>query len=395
MTRLIKRIRRPTTTKRKQRQRFRFLDLPAELRQQIYRELLCSNHVYKPASRDGLARRYEYQIAILRCNKKINAEATPILYRNNCLLFFELDWRCDDEILRSRVQNLSKGQLMNDHAAVTLRKNASVCIQVASTPFQPSITQEKSRFVITFWELHMVAQRLWICLQTGDVLGIWSCDLRFQLSFKYRDYRNGLVDGLLGLRGPRLLLRTEITGIHPSISGLMSRTFRRRLLYMRDCIARASTFESRADDFLESGHSYWRISCLQELQRRGSIFEWYLPAEKLASTFRLVQKGRTGTTESDAVMDELRLYIVPYQQRTIGPRTGSPQSMRSSMAIDAHCNTHKVEMLLWPRDDGAWIRIASSILLHARFARPSWLLYGTSVSRRIRTTHPIHGPGER
>ncbi|KAL8993734.1 MAG: hypothetical protein Q9188_007250 [Gyalolechia gomerana] len=251
MMRLVERVRDLTTSKRKPKKRSPFLNLPPELRHQIYRELLCSRKVYRLASDDGVARRYEYQVAILRCNRQINAEATPVLYRDNCLLFFELDWFCKDEVLRLLVRPLFKDRLICDEAACTLRQRAAVHVRVTSDPWKwPGAG--KDLFVITPWELHMTTQRLWISLQTEDLVKIWSCDLRFQLLFKHEMYRHTLIDGLIGLRGPKPLFRGKVRGLEPSVARVMSETFETRTRHISECIVRASAFESRGDLLLES-----------------------------------------------------------------------------------------------------------------------------------------------
>ncbi|KAL8935133.1 MAG: hypothetical protein Q9216_005571 [Gyalolechia sp. 2 TL-2023] len=253
MMRLVERLRNLTTSKKKTKQCSWFLNLPPELRHQIYRELLCSSKVYQLASGDGIVRRYEYQVAILRCNRQINEEATPILYRENCLIFFELDWFCKDGVLRLLAQPKFKDRLMCDEAAATLRKRAAVHVHVTSDPWKwPHAGTDL--FVITPWELHMAAQRLWISLQPDNHVKIWSCDLRFQLLFKHNIHRHTLVDGLLGLRGPKPLVHSKVRGLGPSVSMAMSEIFQTRTQHISACIDRASAFESRGDLLLESGN---------------------------------------------------------------------------------------------------------------------------------------------
>ncbi|KAL9025989.1 MAG: hypothetical protein Q9196_005280 [Gyalolechia fulgens] len=249
--RLIERVRDHTRSKRQTEKDSPLLRLPLELRHQIFCELLCSKNVYQPVTSDAPARRYEYQVAILRCNRQINEEATPILYRDNCLLFFELDWFCADQGLRQLVLPLFKDRFMHDEAASTLRKKAAVHVKVTSDPWKwPGAG--KDLFVITPWELQMTTQRLWIYLQTEDLVKIWSCDIRFQLLFKQQKYRAELIDGLAGLRGPRPLSSGTIRGLEPSVSRAMLETFGTRTPHFNQCIDRASAFESRGDLLLES-----------------------------------------------------------------------------------------------------------------------------------------------
>ncbi|KAL8723599.1 MAG: hypothetical protein Q9225_000141 [Loekoesia sp. 1 TL-2023] len=236
-------------TKPRTARRFRFLDLPREIRDQIYRELLCSDKVYQPASEVGIARRYKYQVAILRCNKQINREATPVLYDENCLILFSLDWFLQDEDLKLLVQP-SFGALFGCHDAFAiLRKRAAVSVQLSLGPW--NFPGEGDMFVITPWELHMTAQRLWISLLTHFGT-IWTCKLRFKLSFKQRKHQQALIDGFLELRGLGSPFRVEVRGLNLPEPNSLSPLLEGDRLHTDDCIARASAFEGRGDCFLAS-----------------------------------------------------------------------------------------------------------------------------------------------
>ncbi|KAL9024919.1 MAG: hypothetical protein Q9196_006159, partial [Gyalolechia fulgens] len=51
-----------------------------------------SGKVHEPVHQVSIARRYRYQVAMLRRNRQTNIEATPILYDDNLFILFELDW---------------------------------------------------------------------------------------------------------------------------------------------------------------------------------------------------------------------------------------------------------------------------------------------------------------
>ena len=70
---------------------FRFLDIPGELRNQIYRELLLTGKVYEWSKIHTKQRRfYRYQPAILQTNKQIHGEASKVLYDENVWVMISL-----------------------------------------------------------------------------------------------------------------------------------------------------------------------------------------------------------------------------------------------------------------------------------------------------------------
>lgn len=69
-----------------------FLDLPAEIREQIYRERLCSanSKCYPPAGSD-LPPHYEYDLKLLYVNKLVHAEAKKI-FQDNIFIKITTPW---------------------------------------------------------------------------------------------------------------------------------------------------------------------------------------------------------------------------------------------------------------------------------------------------------------
>ena len=65
---------------------FSILDLPHEIRDQIYRELLTPPRI-KMAHRF-----YELETAILRANRQMHRESSKVLYEENCWVFFIINF---------------------------------------------------------------------------------------------------------------------------------------------------------------------------------------------------------------------------------------------------------------------------------------------------------------
>lgn len=66
---------------------FPAINLPRELRNKIYRELLVPEKIRDPKDQ---VPKYNLEPAILRVNRQINAEAAIVLYRENCWILFEI-----------------------------------------------------------------------------------------------------------------------------------------------------------------------------------------------------------------------------------------------------------------------------------------------------------------
>lgn len=65
----------------------RILDLPRELRDQIYRELLLADK-----ARNNETDKYALEPAILRANKQIHEECSQVLYKENTLVLITTNW---------------------------------------------------------------------------------------------------------------------------------------------------------------------------------------------------------------------------------------------------------------------------------------------------------------
>ncbi|KAI4139299.1 MAG: hypothetical protein L6R39_006367 [Caloplaca ligustica] len=232
----------------------RFFDLPREIRDQIYRELLCSRKVYRPASDSGIGRRYNYQIALLRCNKQIHEEATPVLYQENCFIYGSLDWSITDLTLRSLVRPFSHARRGHRKALSLPLAEIAAFVQIRTS--SDSLFGYGDHFVITPWELRLAMQRLRREKPVSGPKTIWECGLGFSRSFKSKTHRAALIDGFLGLQHLVRLPRFQVYGLTGPEANLLSVLWTgEAFLHIDECIAHASAFEDRGDNLLTSGDS--------------------------------------------------------------------------------------------------------------------------------------------
>ena len=275
-------------TKRKTNRRqtttgFPFLQLPREIRDHIYRELLCSDKIYKPATDAGIARRYEYQVAILQCNRQINNEATPVLYNENCFILFSLDWFIKNEELRKMVRPSLKALVGDDAVYKTLRQSAAAVVKLGSTTggFTGTFTGVGDQFVITPWELHMTTQCLWIDLFfRQELVVILRCIFSFNLSFRQTRHQRTLFDGLAGLRGIPLTLLEKTEGLDPLGHQHLSSLFEQRYLRIYEFITRALAFESRGNDLLISADPDNEFIAYKNFLEGATYFEGFMHEDR-------------------------------------------------------------------------------------------------------------------
>ncbi|KAL8751005.1 MAG: hypothetical protein Q9184_006216, partial [Pyrenodesmia sp. 2 TL-2023] len=258
---------------------FSFLDLPREIRDKIYRELLCSHKVSEPMDELDVLQRYRFQVAILRCSRQTNFEAGAVLFNENCFILMEINTRelskrfdphpiLQNTILRhSAVKHewppsqLSVGRLRPD-ALTALRQRVAANIRI------DNITElhdmESDRFVVTPTELLMTTQLLSLparCQQGGAwpymlmEFGLWNCFLRINLPHRHRVHKETIIDGLLGLGGLTNINRVEVQGLAQTDEVRLSPLMRTSTYNFDECIARASVMEARGDRYLFSGDS--------------------------------------------------------------------------------------------------------------------------------------------
>lgn len=249
----------PLPPEQQEHRHFRFLDLPGEIRHQIYRELLCSEKVHRPVSSSSIARRYAYQVSLLRCNKQIREEASPVLYQDNCFITISLNWYTKPEDLHLRVR-LSSSAVHSCYEAIATRRlepAMEVKLRTDRTNHPVPATKGMSNFfLITPWELHPTLQLLGRSDNTPGSVSKWTCDIRFDLSSKQRKCQGQLIDGFLGLRSwISLPLTISIRGLDlPESSPLSGFASEDSFPHIDDCIAYASMLETRGDGLLfESG----------------------------------------------------------------------------------------------------------------------------------------------
>ncbi|KAL8942643.1 MAG: hypothetical protein Q9216_001556 [Gyalolechia sp. 2 TL-2023] len=71
---------------------FRFLDLPPEIRDQVYHEVLSSDNARLPPSTDDSPASYKYDLSILLANRKIHHEAKKA-FQDNVFVKITTPWR--------------------------------------------------------------------------------------------------------------------------------------------------------------------------------------------------------------------------------------------------------------------------------------------------------------
>lgn len=116
---------------------FRFLDLPPEIRDQIYHELLSSDNAKLPPPSDDLPASYKYDLAILLANKKIYHEAKKA-FQDNVFVKITTPWEESIDHISSegRVPIITTGQKAEEFMSFHLW----IWIDATSAPFRGSST---------------------------------------------------------------------------------------------------------------------------------------------------------------------------------------------------------------------------------------------------------------
>jgi hypothetical protein len=110
----------------------RLEDLPRRIRHDIYHYLLLSDRVRQPPSHI-LVEHYDFQVSILRVDKNMNKDATPILYGENKLVKVQNFYgslletaMANHETPFFKLRSKAKATTFNKHVAeISIKKNVS------------------------------------------------------------------------------------------------------------------------------------------------------------------------------------------------------------------------------------------------------------------------------
>ncbi|KAI4183053.1 MAG: hypothetical protein LQ348_004750 [Seirophora lacunosa] len=240
-----------------------FLGLPGEIRDQVYRELLCSAKVEEPTFDIFIHRRYRFQVAILRCSRQTNIEATRVLYTENCLILIQLSWTPAPGCFP--IMNWPPPQISLDNAGLTfLRQKVAVSLALTATvglsKQVPARLPERYFFMTTPSELLTIAhqlsmgfrshqmepQRGWHDLKSQDL----AVSLDFNLPDQHGEQTKVLIDGMLGFDGLSNIRTVKTTGFDEHGTAVLSSLIRARNYNDVERLARSAELESRADQYL-------------------------------------------------------------------------------------------------------------------------------------------------
>ncbi|KAL9011099.1 MAG: hypothetical protein Q9173_004025 [Seirophora scorigena] len=245
-----------------------FLGIPREIRDQVYRELLYSAKVEEPTTDIFIRRRYRFQVAILRCSRQTNIEATRVLYTENCLILIQLNWTPVPGCFPT--MNWPPPQVSLDNAGLTLlRQKVAVSLRLTETvelsKRAPARLPERYFFMATPSELLTIAHQLSIGfrLRQTHPEGGWAVltpqdldvSLDFNLPDQHREQTKVLIDGMLGFGGLTNIRTVKTSGFDEHGTAALSSLIRSRNYSSAECLARSAELESRGDQYLLSSTS--------------------------------------------------------------------------------------------------------------------------------------------
>lgn len=215
----------------------RFLSLPRELRDQIYRELLLEDVAW-----DEPQDRYNLQPAILRVNKLVNEEASCILYDENCWVLFKIACNKDyDHILKKNYCRSVSSSSVEVFPQQTFLK-----VEVRGLWF---VRKPVKYFLTT------VEGLLWTCKNFTCPFSFHPLDIKlyFNLSGKRRET---LLDSALdAFQEARGIEHAAVFGTEPvskgnDLAGLMMT----RVQSLDELAIRAKVYETRGRQMLEANN---------------------------------------------------------------------------------------------------------------------------------------------
>ena len=220
-----------------------FLDLPTEVRDQIYRELLLQPIGY------GAARQCrEFETSILRANKQIHREASEVLYEENAWVIFEMR-------TRSKIERLIK-----DHYSIAISRGNALS---GKLPFGgiPTLRVylEEPRCRDSETLRYVVLPLEWVGHTTnafvrGEYSGGLEMAVHFHTQRQHESRQRMVVEFLETLREIREVV---VTGLNPPFLGrYLAEEMMTAIASTDELIDQTSEYIRRADLALAQGQVY-------------------------------------------------------------------------------------------------------------------------------------------
>ena len=227
-----------------------FLDLSLELRDQVYRELL-----YQPIGYGAARRCHKFETSILRVNKRINQEASRVLYEENAWVVFEI-----------RLPGAVGLDVPSDHYLITTSRDIPRDGRLAFGGI-PSLRVRVQVYNLRWFEtIHYAIVPLeWVRDMTrsfvrGDIPyhDVYLEDEEFAVHFhenlKHESRRRMAMEFLELIRGVR---KAKLYGLTPpSLRAPLAKQMRTPLKSIDELIDRISVYIRRAELMLAQGEVY-------------------------------------------------------------------------------------------------------------------------------------------
>lgn len=214
---------------------FRLLDLPLELRDRIYRELLSTEKA-RIKGRQG----FSLTPAILRANKQLHAETSTILYKENTWVLLRLSfWDAGLKAHEGEISDLNSRQVAMFPGSFVLE------IRLLT-----GIYDHFTYRAVPLPHFHLIC----LCLMSNHQLGLMNCDLFFHISGNWQiQLQQTLFDSLAIMRGVSSVAIQGILLPYSRRSELVS-LMKSSIMHMDELFSRSRMLRDQGDHESSLGH---------------------------------------------------------------------------------------------------------------------------------------------